>query len=117
GFLSVLMSSSELIEEEYEDIYGGLFAGLLLGQELKLWRFTLGVNLLAGAGGSVSTLRRSPRHMDFFGEINIELGVMIVRGFQIAASAGFQCTGNLFPELPGTDYFLYYPVWGMTFSF
>ena len=116
GFISIHMSSSELIEENHEDIYGGLFAGLLFGQALTLSRFSMSINLLLGPGGSVSTLRRSPRHLDFYGEVNVEIGILIAGGLQISTITGFQCIGNLFPMLPGTDYFMYYPVWGISIS-
>jgi hypothetical protein len=116
GFLSIVMSSSELIEAEHEDIYGGLFAGVMLGQTLTLSRFSASVHLLLGPGGSVSTLRQSPRHLDFFSEINVETGIAITGGLKISALTGFQCIGNLFPLVPGTDYLMYYPVWGISFT-
>lgn len=113
---TLLMSSSELIDGENSYLYGGIFTGLLLGQELRIWRITLGLNLILGAGVSLSNLWASPRHIDYFGEINADMGIIIQQDIYISAFAGFQSAGNLFPQFPGTAYVMYYPVWGIAFT-
>jgi hypothetical protein len=113
GFISVLMSSRDIIEDENQLLYGNVSAGILLGQELKVWLITLGINGFLGVGFSISNLQSSPRHIDFFSEISIDLGFMLMEGFSLSGFGGFQCIGNLFPEVPGTDYLMYYPVWGI----
>lgn len=116
GGISILVSSSELIEGENSSIYGGIFAGGFLGQELRIWQITLSINLFLGVGASISNLWSSPRHIDYFGEINVDTGFFILENFSITAFAGFQSIGNLFPQFPGTAYLMYYPVWGIALT-
>jgi hypothetical protein len=118
GGVTLVASSSDLNEEEENKyLYGGFFAGFLLGQELRIWQIILGINVFLGAGGSISNIWTSPRHVDYFGEITVDAGFIIMDTVYLSGFTGFQTIGNLFPQLPGTAYFMYYPVWGITLTF
>ncbi|MBN2535083.1 MAG: hypothetical protein JXB88_19535 [Spirochaetales bacterium] len=116
GGINLLISTREFSEGENSFIYGGLFTGFFLGQELRIWQIIFSVNLFLGAGVSISNLLISPWHVDYFGEINTEIGIIIMENFSISFFAGFQSAGNLFPQFPGSAYLMYYPVWGIGFT-
>jgi len=95
----------------------GGFGGLLLGSEANLGPLQLALDLLLGVGGvwqhEADDDGTGGGMMAAYGEIDLSLGIRLTRWMRLAAYAGFQGFGNLFPGEPFRSLLYYAPVIGV----
>ncbi|MFP4550469.1 MAG: hypothetical protein ACLFNT_06665 [Spirochaetales bacterium] len=100
-----------VVNDEFDEELYGAFGGLISGRQYKMGPIVGSVNLWTGVG-YVSPRLFDGNTVGYVGELNAELGVLLVPWMQIAVYGGMQGMGSFYSEKWFSD-FTYSPVAGI----
>ncbi len=101
---------------ENECDWKGGFIGGISGQELRVGPFLLAVDLWTGIGG-VASAAGADGNLALFGQLDVELGVRILRGVHLVGYAGMQAIADVLAWDPVSAAVYYTPVAGLRLAF